>query len=261
MHMLRERMLKLYARRYALWDMGLKQFKARYAASALGIVWAAVNPLLLMSVIAFIFTSVFRVEMKHFAFFVLAGLIPWMFFSRAVSDAAASIVSQPGLLRQFNLPPEIIPLSAVLSDFLTFLVALAATCPVFVFLNPGVAAVLPGGFLIILCTLLFTCGAGLLVSAANVFARDTAHFLEAVLMLWFWATPVFYSVEMVPSFVRWVYAINPMAAFIATYRDILFYGRLPPLKMWFCIAAWASLSAACGVCVFLLSEERMAKQL
>ncbi len=112
-----KRLKLIYAHRHTLKDMVIKELKAKYSNSILGISWAVVNPLLIMLVISFVFTAVFKVEMKNFPFFILSGILPWMFFSTALSESAFSIINQAQVLRQFNIPKEILPLSSIFANF------------------------------------------------------------------------------------------------------------------------------------------------
>ena len=114
---------KIYFFRRTLGSMAVKQFQAKYAGSVLGLFWALINPFLMMLVITFVFTAVFKTEIKDFALFVLSGILPWMFFSGALSEATASLSAKKSVLHQFSLPKEIIPLSIVLSSLMNFLMS------------------------------------------------------------------------------------------------------------------------------------------
>jgi len=241
--------------------MGVKQFRARYAASVLGVAWALLSPFLITLVVVFVFTAVFRVEMERFALFVLAGMFPWMFLSRSLQDAASSLLSQQGLLRQFSFPREVLPLASVLSSFFTFLVGWIVVYPVFFFAQPRLLVFFPLWACIIIATLLFTCGIGLLLSVANVFWRDTGHFLDVLLLFWFWATPVFYSTEMVPAHLRWVYNVNPLVPFIDFYREVLLFGRMPQPALFIVVCCLSLASLGLGLWVFSRCEERLLKRI
>jgi len=249
------RLQKIYSYRRSLWGMSWKQFRAKYAGSVLGLFWVIINPLLMVLVITFVFTAVFRTEIKDFALFILSGILPWMFFSSAVSEANPSLLTQKSVLHQFSLPKEILPLSSMLSYFMNFLISWCIVLPVFFLRNPGI---LPAAFLLpplFLLTYFFTCGVGLLFSVVNIILRDLEHLLGILLMFWFWVTPVFYSVEMVPEQFRWVFNLNPVSPFIFCYREIVFYGRMPgpAVFLWVTCLAFASLFTGLAVSVRLES--------
>ena len=214
-----------------------------------------------MLAITFVFTAVFKTEIRNFAFFVLSGIFPWMFFSNALSEATFSILSQQSMLRQFNFPKEILPLSSVLSNFLNFLIGWLIIYPLFLFFNPKIFSVSLFLPICILINLFFVSGLGLLFSALNVFFRDIGQLLGVLLMLWFWITPIFYSVDMVPERFRWVCNLNPMTYFIVCYREVIFKANIPSLSAFIGIFLWAFISLTLGWCLFLRLEPKLLKQI
>lgn len=241
--------------------MALGQLKAKYAASILGISWAIINPLLIMFVISFIFTQILKTEIKNYPIFILAGILPWMFFSNTLTEASTSIISQKNILRQFSLPREILPLSSMLSNFLNFLIGWLIIFPLFVFFNPKILMFLPFLIVVLLLHFVFVCGLGLLFSVLNVFFRDVNHLLGALLMFWFWITPVFYSLDMIPGQFHWIFNINPMTSYIIFYRDVVFEGFIPAPSIWISIILWAIFSCILGFWIFSQFESKILKQI
>ncbi len=259
--MLKGRIKKIYLYRHALWDTAIKQLKAKYASSILGISWAVVNPLLIMLAITFVFTIIFKTEIKNFSLFILSGVFPWMFFSNALSEATFSILNQQNMLHQFNLPREIIPLSSVLSNFLNFLIGWIIIYPLFLFFNPKIVFLLPFLIICILSNLIFVSGLGLISSVLNVFFRDIGHLLGTLLMFWFWITPIFYSIDMIPVRFYWVYNFNPMVLYITYYQEVLFRGYAPSLSIFIGIFFWAFMSLILGLLVFSNLESKLLKRI
>lgn len=212
-------------------------------------------------VITFVFTVVFKAEIEDFTLFVLAGILPWMFFSGALSEAAPSLLAQKSVLHQFSLPKEVLPLSCVLSYFMNFLISWCIVYPAFFFRNPEIlpaATLLP---VIFLLTYFFVSGIGLLFSVINIVLRDLEHLLGILLMFWFWATPVFYSIEMVPARFQWFFNLNPMSSFILCYREIILYGRAPDTITFFGVIGWAFLSLFAGFAVSVWLESSVLKRI
>ena len=257
--MLKERIKKIYIFRYALWDMAIKQLKTKYSSSILGIFWAIINPLLIMSAITFVFTIVFKTGISNFPLFALAGIFPWMFFSNALSEATHSILNQQNILRQFNLPREILPLSSILSNFLNFLIGWLIIYPLFLFFNPKIISLLPLLIIVLLLNLFFVSGLGFVVSVLNVFFRDIGQLLGVLLMFWFWITPVFYSVDMVPIRFRWICNLNPMTPYVVYYRDIVFNGIVPHPLIFIISFLWAGFSLISGFWFFSRLESKILK--
>jgi len=241
--------------------MVIKELKAKYSASILGISWAVVNPLLIMLVISFVFTAVFKVEMKNFPLFILSGILPWMFFSTAISESAFSIINQAQMLRQFNIPKEILPFSSILANFLNFLLGWIIILPVFLVFKPKAIILLPALMLIVIMHLIFTSTLGLLLSILNVLFRDIGHLLGVILMFWLWVTPVFYSIDMIPLFFRKIYALNPMTCYIISYRNILFEGVMPKFYTFIQMSLWAIVSLFLGGFIFAKLEPNIVKKI
>lgn len=212
-------------------DLTLKNFKAKYIDSILGIIWPIITPLLMALVISFIFTQILKVSMENFSFFVLSGFLPWMFFSRSLSESTNSIIENKDLLKQYNFPREIIPLSVSLSNFLSFILGFIVILPIFIIYNNHILKFLWFLPIILGLFLLFASGFCLILSALNVFIRDVVHMVEIGLLFWFWMTPVFYSVEMVPKSYQIICYLNPLTFFVIIFKDLLFKAKLPELNI------------------------------
>lgn len=256
-----KRIQKIYSYRRSLCGMSLKQFKAKYAGSLLGLFWVIINPLLMVLVITFVFTAVFRTEVKDFALFVLSGILPWMFFSGALSESTTSLLAQRSVLHQFSLPKEIPPLSSTLSYFMNFMMSWCIVYPIFFFHNPKILPAAPLLAALLLLTYFFTCGIGLLFSVVNIIFRDLEHLLGILLMFWFWVTPVFYSIEMIPDQFRWIFNLNPVSPFIFCYREIVFYGRIPGAAVFLWVVCLAFSSLFIGLAVSVWLESRVLKRI
>lgn len=254
-------MKNIYKHRHVLWNMAVSQFKAKYAGSKLGIWWAVVTPLILALCINFIFTVVFRIDMANYTLFVLAGIIPWLFSANALSEATNSFIVNSSLLRQSLFSREFIPISSVLSNLLNFFIGFVFLLPLFIILNAAVIKHLLLLFLIIILHFLFIVGLGLLLSSVNVFFRDLSHFLSIGFMIWFWITPVFYSLEMLPFPFRWVCLLNPMTYYVISYKQILFQAK-PPLLLTTFISFTISLAFfLMGYFFFLKKEPALLKRI
>lgn len=232
--------------------MALKELKAKYIGSILGVWWAIVTPLLIMGAITFVFTKVMKIDIVNFPLFCLAGILPWFFFSVSLSESASSLLRNAQLLKQFAFPPEFIPISSVLANFINFIFGLICIIPIFVIFKIKILLFLFFLPIALILHLLFTLGIALFLSCANIFFRDVIHFLGTVLMFWFWVTPVFYSVDNVPRSYQWVCTLNPMTIFIVMYRNILFEAKIPKLEE-------VSIALIISVTVFLLGYTIFAK--
>lgn len=184
-----------------------------------------------------------------------------MFFSNALTESSSSILNQQNILRQFNLPREILPLSSVLAHFLNFLIGWVALFPVFLFFNPGIIFLLPVLCIILLLHLVLLLGLGLLLSVLTVLFRDIVYLLTVALMFLFWITPVFYSTDVMPEQFRWIFNLNPMVPFILSYQKVLYYGVIPEAVLLGGILFWSVMSVILGFIVFSRLENKILKNI
>ena len=247
--------------RHTLWDMAVSQFKAKYAGSRLGIWWAVFTPLILAISINFVFMAAFKIDIPGYTLFVLSGILPWFFFNGALIEATNSFVANAPILKQGVFPREFIPIASVLGNLLNFLIGLVFLMPLFLIYNPKTVLFLPLLFAIVALHCVFVVGLGILFSCVNVFFRDTGHFLTSVFMVWFWITPIFYSLDMLPSHFKWICLINPVTYFVVLYQRILFNAQFPDigyLLMSFLIALF---SLAIGYGLFIKKEASLLKKI
>jgi ABC-type polysaccharide/polyol phosphate export permease len=228
------RIAELYDYRELIRNLVVRDLKVRYKNSVLGVLWSLLNPLLMTVVFTVVFTLMVPSNIEKFPVFFMCGFLPWSFFQTSVMGATGSIVGNAHLIKKVYFPREILPLAHVLSDLVNFslaLVVLFLMLLVFrVRLTPA-ALMLP---LIILAEMMFILGMAFFLSTANVFYRDTQHILEILLQAWFFLTPVFYPITILPEsrvvlgvtidIQLWARRLNPMASLVASYRDVLYRG-------------------------------------
>jgi lipopolysaccharide transport system permease protein len=237
-------MVELWRYRELVRNMVIRDLKVRYRNSTLGILWSLGNPLLMMLVFTMVFTIMAPAgegSIEKFPVFVLCGLMPWNMFSASIIGAIGSIVDNAPLVRKIYFPREILPISMVLANLINFAVALVVLFAfILVFRVPFTAWMLFLPVVMVVQTI-FTIGVSLILATANVFYRDTQVIMEVLVMAWFFMTPIFYPISILPqsyvlmgleiNFQRWMYILNPMASLVATYRVILYgtgFGGAPP---------------------------------
>ncbi len=255
------RIKKIYANRFICWKMALSMFKAKYIGLKLGIWMAVLNPLLVMFAIAFVFVQVFNVDIENFQLFVLSGIFPWIFFSGALSEVAASITSKQSLLHQYNFAREVLPLASIISNFLTFLVGWVVMLPIFFAYKPEIIWMLPWLVVLLALFLFFVSGLGMAVAILNALSRDVEQLLGVIMMLWFWMTPIFYSRDMVPAPYRIICSLNPMTPFIVFFRQILVSGTLPSLFIMLSVLVVTASAVGIGLLAFALLERKLSKEI
>lgn len=204
-----------------------KELYARYKNTVLGFFWLVIIPLLQMFIIGFVYTYFIRQSMEHFLLFLYIGLLAWNFFSASLSKATSSIVSERSLIKCAVFPREIIPLSIILSNFTHVgLALLLYAIPVYfagTFTLQSLILLLPA----VLWLVVNAVGFSLLCSALNVRHRDVNFLIQALLLVWFYATPILYPLSVIPQQFRWIWSLNPMTAVVTLLQHVFLNTGLP----------------------------------
>ncbi|MBU3956709.1 ABC transporter permease [Patescibacteria group bacterium] len=208
-----------------------KEIKARYKNAVLGFLWMFLNPVIQMVVIGFVFSLIFRFGIKDYYFFLLAGLLPWNFFALSINKATPAIVYERNLIQKSFFPREVIPLSIVLSNFFHLLISLFLFL-IFLGAIGKWQIFAPLNFLLFLISLffllIFTAGFSLITSSLNVFWRDITFFTQALVLIWFYATPILYPLSFIPKQFQAVFYLNPLSGiFTSLQRSAISNGSFP----------------------------------
>jgi ABC-2 type transport system permease protein len=205
-----------------LWAMTEKEIKARYKHTLFGFLWVVLNPLFQMIVIGFVFSFFVKVEVENYYLFLFSGLLPWQFFSLSLTKTTPAFVYERSLLQKANFPKEVIPFAIILSNFFHFLVAYIFFIIFLIFTGslvfPRILLIIPASFLL----LVFTVGTSLFASTLQVKFRDIAFFVQSLVLIWFYATPIVYTFSLLPDFTRVFFFFNPLTSTIMLFQSSVF---------------------------------------
>lgn len=229
------RLTQLYHYRELIGLLVGRELKVRYKNSVLGFVWTLLNPLGMMLVFSAVFTFMApNSTLGNYPLYILCGLLPWNYLATSLQSGTGSILTNAELIKKVNFPREILPISTVLAQLVNFLLALIVLFVAVFFFQGSFSKWLWLVPIVILLQTLFVLGLSLILSTVNVFYRDVAVVLDVVVLAWFFLTPVFYPLDILPRSAqllgielnvhRLMYILNPMASLINTYRDILYWG-------------------------------------
>ena len=211
-----------------------RTIRGRYQQSALGWLWAIVQPAATVAIFTIIFTRFVRVDTGDvpYVIFSYIAIVPWTFFASSLADMSNSLVQNISLVTKIYFPRETLPLAALLARLMDFGVAALLIVVLMLYFQ---VQIFPIGWLflplILLIQLALILGIGLATAAANVFYRDVQSILALVVQLWFYASPIIYPVNMVPPHLQTLYFLNPMAGILESYRAVLLYQTIPGIYL------------------------------
>ena len=248
---------ELYGSRNVLKQLVAQQLILRYRRTLLGYLWTLINPLLMMSVMAVVFSTLFKADLKTFAISLFAAMIPWNFFSSVVTQSGSSFINNEGLIKKIYLPKVIFPLSITFALLIDSLLSFLALFAIIVALGGTLSwslLFLPISFLLLF---LFALGLGLIMSIATVFFRDLQHVILIAMQGLFFLTPILYKHDALAGKVAWLVGINPVTPFIALFRAPLIEAALPSGSILLQTVAISFSAMAIGLFIFLGKEKKI----
>lgn len=242
---------------FVLESLVTKDFKLKYRRSVLGILWSVLNPLLMMCVLAAVFSYMFRFSIENFPLYLILGQILFDFMNRSTSQAMSSIIEAQSLIKKVRIEKMVFPLEKTMFELVNFAISLVAVACVMVYFRvvPSIHA-LWGVPLITLLVFIFSAGLGLLISALSVFFRDVMHLWGVVLTAWTYATPLFYPVDLLSGTMRMLMEWNPMYHYVTMFRDFMMWNTVPSLGELALGVVMAVVTFAIGFVVFRKNENK-----
>lgn len=238
-----------------------KEIRGKYKNSALGVIWTFLNPLLQLLVYALIFPLILRSTQPFYVVFVCVGLVPWTFFTTAVSQSAWTIISNGNIVKKVYFPREILPISIVTSGMINFLIStliIVAFCFIY---GLGLTKYIIFFPLVLVIQYILQLAISFILSAFTVYFRDLEHFIQIILQVMFYATPIVYAAQDIPAAFQIVMKLNPMAHIINGYRSIFYYQTMPDLKALFILLAISVIACIGGYFIFRKLQKGFAEEL
>jgi ABC-2 type transport system permease protein len=261
-------------------NLALREIKGKYKKTIFGQLWSLLNPLALMLVYTFIFSFVFRIQpgagnpsnIDSFALWLLCGLLPWLFFARALTSGASSLVSNESLIQKVYFSRVVLPAAEVTAIAYNWLFELGVLIVALLIFGAQLWLTLPYIVLAVLLLFLFAAGLGLIMSVINVYFRDTEHLITIALQLWMYLTPVIYPLTLIQQqsekfgpilgsdiTLLGIYQLNPMESFVQLFRTVMYDVAEPSLADIGICATWAMVSVTTGLLVFAKKDRHLAE--
>lgn len=250
-------LVEIYDYRHVLKLLVRQYLVLRYRRTVLGYLWTLVNPLLMMGVMAVVFSAVQKIELKTFAIFLFSGMVPWNCFNNTVILSSNSLINNESLIKKIYIPKIIFPLSVSIGVLIDSVFSFVALLLLMIMLGAQpllVWAYIPLAFLLLF---LFSFGIALIFSILTVFLRDLQHILGIAMQALFFLSPVLYEKTLLKGDIGFIMALNPIVPFIELFRAILNQGVAPNLHIIQNATLAAIVSFIIGLVFFFLKQKRI----
>lgn len=238
-----------------------KDIGGKYKHSFLGVLWSFLNPLLQIAVYAIIFPLIMKNEIPNYTVYMVCGLIPWNFFVTAVNRSSFTIIENGNILKKVFFPREILPISLVTSEAINFAISSIIILAFALIQGINLTWVLILYPVVLIVQYIVILAISFIVSSVTVYFRDLQHFLGILLQLLFYATPIVYSIDVIPQQFQWILKINPMTYIIDAYRAIFYNSTMPDMKVLAIVFAIGTIGMIIGYLIFNKLQKKFAEEL
>jgi lipopolysaccharide transport system permease protein len=250
---------ELWAYRELLWVLVARDVRVRYKQTVLGAGWAVIRPLTAMLIFSIVFGHLARMPSDGYPYpvFVFAGLLPWTFFSTAISAAGQSLVGSAHLVSKVYFPRLIIPLASAGAALVDLVISTAILLLMLLWYGLPVSWHLLAAPLLLAAVAVAALGMGTLLSALTVTFRDFSHITPFLVQVWMYVTPVVFPVSLVPAQWQWLLYANPMTGLTEAFRWAFLGKPMDMVGLGLSLAVGASLLLI-GVAYFERAERKFA---
>jgi len=217
----------IWHRRRLIFSMAVREVKAQYVGSSLGLVWTVIHPVVMITVFWFVFSIGFKARPMNdvpFVVWLTAGLAPWYFFSEIVSGSTGIVVAHAHLVKKTIFYPHLLPLVKILSSMVTHFVFVLVLLCLILFQRQPFYFTFFQSLYYAGCLIVLALGISWATAALNVFIRDVAQIVSVALQVGFWITPIFWDIHMMPARVQWYLKLNPVYYIVQGYRESFIAG-------------------------------------
>ncbi len=246
-----------YGYKHLFQELVEKDIKLKYRRSFLGYIWSVLNPLMIMGIMALVFSQMFRFDIANYPVYLIIGQTVFNFFSESTNKSMWAILGNASLLKKVYVPKYVFTLATVTSSCVNMLFSLGAMIIVCV-----VFGVTPNWWMLFIPVILlqlyiFCMGMGMLLSAATVFFRDIQYIWAAIITAWMYVTPIFYPINQLPVETQKIIKhLNPLYSYIQQFRMIVLEGLAPDMRLVFYGFVVALGTLILGTLIFFKSQDK-----
>lgn len=215
---------EVYTNKQLMWNLAKNDFKTKYAGSYLGIIWAFIQPVVTVLIYWFVFQVGFKsapIDDFPFVLWLVAGIVPWFFFSEALMNATYSMVEYSYLVKKVVFKISILPIVKILSAFFVHVFFIIFTIGLFAVYGYMPSLYTLQVFYYTICVFVLVLGVAYATSAIMIFFKDLGQLIGIVLQVGVWMTPIMWSYNIIPTKYQWIFKLNPMYYIVEGYRDSL----------------------------------------
>lgn len=203
-----------------------RDIKIKYRKSILGVLWTLLNPLLMMIVLAVVFSNLFKFDIENFPLYLLSGQIVFNFYNDATTSSMTSVIGNAALIKKVYVPKYMFVLSRVFSSFINLLASVTALMLVMIAMRAELHWTVILAIIPLILLVLLSLGIGLILAAVTVKFRDIEHLYSVFTTALMYLTPVIYPMSILPEWLYHVVMLNPLTNILLMFRDVMIYNTL-----------------------------------
>jgi lipopolysaccharide transport system permease protein len=238
-----------------------RDLRSRYKGSFLGYLWTFVNPLLQLAVYSIVFPYILKINQDNYPMFLFIALLPWIFFTTSLQGATTSIVGGANLVKKIYFPRIILPLAVVCTNLMNYIYGLVIVFSALLITGVNLTFNILWLPVVLLIEFIFVFGLALTFSALYVKFRDLEHIVGVLTFVWFYLTPIVFSLSIFPEKMAAFIRYNPMVPIINSFRNILLEGQQPDWKWLLYALIVGAIVLIIGVILFRKCEKTFAEEL
>lgn len=208
----------------------ISRIKIQSKSFFLGYFWWLFDPVINLALYLFLIRIIFKNNDPQYVFYLAPAILAWSWFSSSVKSCCSIYKNNSNIIKNFNFPKAILPLQEVIYNTINFIISLVILLAIYVLLGINldwhISFILAG----IMIQFIFTLGICLFISHINVYVRDSEKFVNYGMMIWFYLSPILYSVHKIPDKFRLLFDLNPFTTLISIYRDAIVFSQTPGIK-------------------------------